>query len=204
MTWTTHVDRTSLAARGARVTATRCLITALLLLVVTLALAPLAAAQPSRPDGDGDGLVDADETGIYRTDPFAVDTDGDGSSDGEEVYLGTDPLTSGAVQRSDRDGDGLFDDDEANVYGTNPDNPDTDDDGRPDGPEVAEGTDPLVKTITTLHITGEPGPASVDSDGDGLDDGAEATYGTDPTRIDSDNDGLKDGEEVTTFGTSPT
>jgi Stigma-specific protein, Stig1 len=41
-----------------------------------------------------------------------------------------------AQQRPDRDGDGLFDDDEVEVYGTNPDNPDTDGDGTGDGEEI--------------------------------------------------------------------
>jgi hypothetical protein len=48
-----------------------------------------------------------------------------------------------AAQRSDRDGDGLFDDDEVQVYGTNPDVYDTDGDGSGDGEEVYYGTDPL-------------------------------------------------------------
>jgi hypothetical protein len=48
------------------------------------------------------------------------------------------------AQRSDRDGDGLFDDDETDVYGTNPDNPDSDGDGTDDGQEVFDGTDPLT------------------------------------------------------------
>jgi hypothetical protein len=39
-------------------------------------------------------------------------------------------------QRSDRDGDGLFDDDETEVYGTNPDVYDTDGDGTGDGEEI--------------------------------------------------------------------
>jgi hypothetical protein len=51
---------------------------------------------------------------------------------------------AGAVQRPDRDGDGLYDDDETDVYGTNPDNPDTDGDGIDDGQEVYDGTDPLT------------------------------------------------------------
>jgi hypothetical protein len=42
----------------------------------------------------------------------------------------------GAAQRSDRDGDGLFDDDEVAVYGTNPDLFDTDRDGTGDGEEI--------------------------------------------------------------------
>jgi hypothetical protein len=53
-------------------------------------------------------------------------------------------------QRPDRDGDGLYDDDETNVYGTDPDNPDTDGDGSDDGQEVYDGTDPLSPTDTTI------------------------------------------------------
>ena len=45
-----------------------------------------------RPDRDGDGLFDDDEVEVYGTDPDAFDTDGDGVGDGEEVFLGTDPL----------------------------------------------------------------------------------------------------------------
>jgi hypothetical protein len=47
------------------------------------------------------------------------------------------------AQRPDRDADGLFDDDELEVYGTDPDVPDTDGDGSDDGQEVYDGTDPL-------------------------------------------------------------
>jgi hypothetical protein len=50
---------------------------------------PLAG---ERSDGDGDGLYDDDELYIYGTDPLNPDTDRDGSSDGAEVYYGTDPL----------------------------------------------------------------------------------------------------------------
>jgi hypothetical protein len=44
----------------------------------------------------------------------------------------------------DTDDDGLTDWDEENIYGTKPDNPDTDGDGINDGDEIEEGTDPLV------------------------------------------------------------
>ncbi|MFN8674874.1 MAG: hypothetical protein U0Z70_00725 [Thermomicrobiales bacterium] len=54
-------------------------------------------------------------------------------------------LASGA-QRLDRDGDGLYDDDEFTIYGTNPDRFDTDGDGVGDGQEVFDGTDPLTAT----------------------------------------------------------
>lgn len=65
---------------------------------------------------------------------------------------------------SDRDEDGLSDQDELN-RGTDPDDPDTDDDGLPDGIEVVlVGTDPL-----------DP-----DTDGDGKTDGGERATGYDP------------------------
>src|SRR5688572_14746922 len=41
-----------------------------------------------------------------------------------------------AAQRSDRDGDELYDDDEIDIYGTNPDAYDTDGDGTGDGEEI--------------------------------------------------------------------
>jgi len=43
----------------------------------------------------------------------------------------------------DTDADGLSNDDEINIYGTDPTNPDTDGDGLNDGAEVALGTNPL-------------------------------------------------------------
>ncbi|MCB9681248.1 MAG: FG-GAP repeat protein [Alphaproteobacteria bacterium] len=46
-------------------------------------------------DTDGDGLTDADETGVYGTDPNDPDTDGDGADDGEEVDRGSDPTDPG-------------------------------------------------------------------------------------------------------------
>jgi subtilisin family serine protease len=90
---------------------------------------------------------------------------------------------------ADTDGDGLTDDDEINVYGTDPGNPETDGDGLDDGDEV------------NIHLTD---PADADSDGDGLDDGEEVnTYLTDPNDPDSDGDGLDDGDEVNTHLTDP-
>jgi hypothetical protein len=54
------------------------------------------------------------------------------------------PHLAWAAQRSDRDGDGLFDDDEVQVYGTNPDVYDTDGDGFGDGEEVYYGSNPVA------------------------------------------------------------
>jgi len=124
-------------------------------------------------DTDGDGLVDAGETGA-NTDPNNPDTDGDGLTDGEEV-LTTD---------------------------TDPTNPDTDGDGVSDGDEIANGTDPMVADTAPPVTTPAPPPAAVDTDGDGLDDAAEAAAGTDPNNPDTDGDGTSDGAEVAA-GTDP-
>jgi hypothetical protein len=113
-----------------------------------------------RPDSDGDGLYDDDETDVYGTDPDNPDTDGDNVDDGQEVFDGTDPndpddpgdgVDAGTedtedaddgTDRPDSDGDGLYDADETDVYGTDPDNPDSDGDDVDDGQEVFDGTDP--------------------------------------------------------------
>lgn len=81
----------------------------------------------------------------------------------------------------DSDGDGLTDDNEANI-GTNPLSPDSDADGLKDNEEVM------------IYNTK---PLNPDSDGDGLTDYEEiSVYGSDPLNIDSDSDSYSDGEEV--------
>lgn len=69
-----------------------------------------------------------------------VDSDGDGLTDDEEAELGTDP------NNPDTDGDGLTDWEEVNIYDTEPLLFDTDGDGVGDGDEVFSNpsTDPLV------------------------------------------------------------
>ena len=109
---------------------------------------------PSRPDTDFDGLLDAEEILSANTNPFVADMDGDGLFDGEEVVLGTDPM-----------------------------NTDTDGDGMPDGWEVPNGLDPLTDD-TADDLDGDglanlreyvlgTSPMSVDSDGDGIPDRTE-------------------------------
>ena len=48
-------------------------------------------ADPSA-DTDGDGLTDAEEILLHRTSPLLADTDGDGLDDGDELAAGTNPL----------------------------------------------------------------------------------------------------------------
>jgi len=89
----------------------------------------------------------------------------------------------------DHDDDGLSDENETLLYGTDPYDADSDDDGLSDYDEVmVYGTDPLV----------------IDSDTDGLTDAAEvlSTF-TDPLDSDTDNDGLSDGAEVNYWSSDP-
>ena len=145
---------------------------------------------PTDPDTDDDDLSDGEEIDVYGTDPRDDDTDGGTVGDGDEVANGTDPLDpSDDLPPVDTDGDGLFDDDETDIWGTDPANPDTDGDGLSDGDEVLVfGTDPLAE----------------DTDGDDLSDGEEVDdFGTDPLDDDTDDDDLSDGDEVLTVGTDP-
>ncbi len=113
--------------------------------------------------------------------PGAGDSDFDGLSDAEESRLGTDP------NDPDTDNDGLLDGREAgpNGTGTDPKKRDTDNDDIPDGVEAGAsgpGTDPL----------------NPDTDGDGLLDGVELSHTptpTDPLNPDTDGDGRLDGVE---------
>jgi hypothetical protein len=92
-----------------------------------------------------------------------------------------------AQAAGDDDNDGLSNAQEQPI-GTDPNNPDSDNDGLLDGQEVNQtGTEPLQQ----------------DSDGDALADGPEVDdYGTSPTNPDSDGDGVPDGAEVAA-GTDP-
>lgn len=155
------------------------------LLTTSLALDSLTECA-SEIDSDGDGLTDAEETGL-GTDPFVADTDSGGVNDGPEVAQGTDPLNA-SDDALDSDADGLTDVRELDL-GTDPSAPDTDGDRLLDGEEVDNyGTDPLRGN----------------TDQDGLSDWAEAkVFGTNPTLADTDGDALNDGPERKTFGTDP-
>jgi len=83
---------------------------------------------------------------------WSYSNDGQLVSGGSLTTWGQDYRAACDVYR-DSDGDGLTDQDEENVYGTDPDDPDSDDDGMEDGPEVEAGTSPTNRT-DVFRITG--------------------------------------------------
>ncbi len=124
--------------------------------------------------------------------------------------------TSQPSSTADSDGDGLSDADEAS-WGTNANDPDTDDDGVMDGPEVDLGRSPTtaqsssydtdgdgltdIEELNTYHTNA--GLAEPDIDYDGLSNSDEKYYGIDPSDPDTDGDALNDGDEVSTYATNP-
>ena len=144
-------------------------------------------------DSDFDGVPDDVEI-KQGSDPFDPDTDHGGRPDGAEFWAGTDvndPSDDGVMPR-DSDFDGLSDDDEINLVGTDPFNPDTDRGGVLDGEEWLRGTDPLDPADD-----GAGPPPDQDSDGDLLSDRDEVNvFGTDPFDPDTDKGGASDGYEV--------
>lgn len=89
---------------------------------------------------------------------------------------------------NDDDGDGLNNFEEINIYKTDPNNIDTDNDGYNDYEEVINGYSP----INSQKIKNE----NLDTDNDGLNDKWEIIIGSDILNIDTDGDGFSDYEEV--------
>ncbi|MFN3203019.1 MAG: OmpA family protein [Bradymonadia bacterium] len=193
---------------------------------------------PVQADTDGDGLCDGSRSvaGICaggedmnnngavdegETDPNNADTDNGGVPDGVEVLIdGTDPLNPLDDLGGDADNDGLDNQGEIDA-GTDPLDPDSDDDGILDGPEVLgdNPTDPLdpdsdddglcdgSAEVEDVCVPGEDAnnngaidegetdPNDADTDGDGILDGTEVLGAnpTDPLDRDTDDDGLCDG-----------
>ncbi len=136
-------------------------------------------------------------------------TDGNGNGAGApptETVVGE---CSGSACDEDSDGDGISDDDEADL-GTDPNDADSDDDGASDGEELEPGED--------SDDDGIPNALDPDSDNDGLWDGTELGFGcdgpgtnlangncrpdadggdttTDPLDADTDDGGVSDGAE---------
>ncbi len=114
------------------------------------------------------------------------DPDGDGLITPGEVAAGSNP------NDPDSDNDGLLDGEEVHTHGTSPIDPDTDGDLLSDFQEVQLGTDPL----------------DADSDGDTLSDWEEIYPGADgfvtsPVDSDTDNDGIPDNLDPSPEGNAP-
>lgn len=149
----------------------------------------------------------------------------------EVALLATLPLSQ-LQTLVDTDGDGLFDTDETNIHGTDPNLADTDSDGVDDGVEIGAGSDALNDNdfdgdsmLNSVETSGSANPWSggiyatapgettawnnADSDGDGIDDWDEidpstgSTYLTDPNNVDTDGDLFSDGDEIS-YLTDPT
>ncbi len=157
-------------------------------------------ANPLLDDTDGDGLKDHEEVTL-GTNLAEADTDFDGLSDYAEVY----GVNAGAYITSprvrDTDQDGLWDSWEIQITGTNPVDPDTDDNGIEDGQEDSDA-DQLTNLVElSLTLTD---PNEEDSDGNGIADRhedpdfdglvnlSEVLLGTNPRLADSDGDGIND------------
>ncbi|MFW9922165.1 MAG: hypothetical protein ACFFDW_02635 [Candidatus Thorarchaeota archaeon] len=114
----------------------------------------------------------------------------------------------------DKDLDGLSNYDEINIYGTLPNDPDTDDDLMTDGEEIALGYDPfdpdedvdLILDGWEVQYGFDPNnatDATIDFDIDLLTNLEEFTYNTNPILNDTDSDSLLDGVEILTYSTDP-
>ena len=138
-------------------------------------------------DMDWDGLPDSWEE-VYNLDPTnssdaTIDNDNDGLTNLREYVEGTDP------SNPDTDEDGLYDNDEVSRFHTNPLLNDTDGDNLTDYEEIMNyHTNPLL----------------IDTDMDGLSDYEEIFIrSTNPLESDSDSDSLTDREEVMVYRTNP-
>ncbi|MGJ8639760.1 MAG: sulfatase-like hydrolase/transferase [Opitutaceae bacterium] len=99
------------------------------------------------------------------------------------------------------------------TLGTDPQNPDSDNDGLDDDDEVNGSLNPWVSGIQSVPPGDPTDPLNADSDNDGVDDHAEILAGTDPNLpppdtgpiipfLDSDGDSFRDEAEVA-FGSDP-
>jgi protocatechuate 3,4-dioxygenase beta subunit len=154
----------------------------------------------TRPDNGYEGLK--------RSSPIDPDTDGGGMIDGLEVNLSLDPLDPRDDDEFlDNDNDGLTNGQERNLQGFDPKDPknnnvDWDGDGRPDGHTDPNDPDTDDDGLTDggeyLSRRHRTNPLSNDTDRDGIDDRTEVELlGTDPTNSDTDSDGISDLQEIT-------
>lgn len=105
----------------------------------------------SDSDPDRDGLNNSEECAAMA-DPRRSDTDGDGIRDGDEAHGAFMCRTNPASR--DTDGDTLSDGDEINRYHTNPCNRNTDGDCDDDNVEIGmTGRNPTVREMAEIQVT---------------------------------------------------
>ncbi|CAG0987352.1 hypothetical protein METP2_02352 [Methanosarcinales archaeon] len=136
-------------------------------------------------DFNKDGLTNLQEFRL-GTNPFAGDSDSDGLTDWFEVFkTGTYPTSTDTDGNAITDANEDFDTDsltnmQEQSLGTDPLNPDTDDDTLKDGYEIN------ILKINSLNK---------DTDNDGLEDDSELRLSTNPLNPDSNRNGIFDGKE---------
>ena len=122
-----------------------------------------------------------------------TDSDGDGLMDSLEVMFGTDP------NNRDTDDDGLTDYEELNWLNYNPLAQDTDGNGIPDGDEDPDGD--MLLNIEEANLG--TSFIMIDTDHDTISDYDEVKiFKTNPLKADTDEDGVDDGVEIA-LGTDP-
>ena len=143
----------------------------------------LVSTRPAGIQIDGDEhLIYNNGTGVYR-----MKLNG---QEHKKIISPPSSILSGATfvyrlkKNTDADNDGLTDQEEMNVYGTDPNQEDTDSDEMPDGWEVSFNLDPLIDD------------AMNDPDADGLNNLSEYRASTNPNDSDTDNDGLNDLDDI--------
>lgn len=138
-----------------------------------------------------------DNVGVYSYEVIAQTPTGEVVKSNSVNYVVSN--YGGAIVNNDQDLDGLSDELELEI-GTDPNNPDTDGDGLPDGYEyLILGTDALKVDTDGNGIA----DSDEDFDNDSLSNLKEYEIGTDPNNPDTDGDGLSDGDEVTVYHTDP-
>ncbi|MBI5285191.1 MAG: thrombospondin type 3 repeat-containing protein [Chloroflexi bacterium] len=122
------------------------------------------AGDACETDIDHDGVANTTETGLGLS-PYIADTDGDRTNDGTEIACGSDPLnTLSKLTGTDADHDSVPDACEA-IYGTDPNNVDSDGDRLLDGWEVRYWmSNPLARNTDGDSCTDEREVASVNND----------------------------------------
>lgn len=159
---------------------------------------------PTLLDTDGDWMADDWEldNGLNPLDASdgLLDADMDGLANKIEYVfmdMGYDPFVAnssiGFPWSEDPDSDGLTTAQEFNTHGTNPRQPDTDDDGLGDGWEILYGYSALINNNKDANPAND---STADPDLDGLDNADEDQNETDPNNADSDGDGESDYAEA--------